>query len=72
MNLFSSPTFATAIGLLMKGLTDKEKSMRTSVVPEIEEPLKETEQEKEKSAESKRSIFERWSDKFRDFLDNAE
>lgn len=68
----SSPTFATAIGLLMKGLADKEKSTKASVAPETDEPSKEIEQEKEKSAQPKRSIFERWSDKFRDFLDNAE
>ncbi|MDC9723141.1 MAG: cell division protein FtsA [Urechidicola sp.] len=68
----SSPTFATAIGLLMKGLADKEKSTKASVALEAEEPSKEIEQEKEKLAEPKRSIFERWSDKFRDFLDNAE
>ncbi len=68
----SSPTFATAIGLLMKGLNDKEKLPKVSVASNVEEPSKEIEQEKEKSVLPKRSIFERWSDKFRDFLDNAE
>ena len=56
----------------MKGLDDKEKSPKVSVATDTEDASKENEQEKEKSAQPKRSIFERWSDKFRDFLDNAE
>ena len=68
----SSPTFATAIGLLMKGLNDKEKAPRVQAPETTDGESEETGQEKEKPATPKKSMFERWSDKFRDFLDNAE
>ena len=68
----SSPTFATAIGLLMKGLNDKEKAPRVQTPETADGASEETAQEKEKPATPKKSMFERWSDKFRDFLDNAE
>ncbi|OIQ41898.1 MAG: cell division protein FtsA [Bacteroidetes bacterium MedPE-SWsnd-G1] len=77
----SSPMFATAIGLLMKGIEDKNKlKVREDsepLEPEIEEEQEtkeeeSTETEKEEEKVDKKSMFERWSDKFRDFLDNAE
>ncbi|MGB5323430.1 cell division protein FtsA [Lutimonas sp.] len=64
----SSPLYATVVGLLMKGLKDNEKLKNT--VPEIEEEsYKKTRQE---DAAPKKTIFEKWGEKFRDFLDNAE
>jgi len=65
----SSPAFATAVGLLMKGLKQNDNkvinetgtdddSINDPKIP-IEDP-------------HKKSIFEKWADKFRDFLDNAE
>ncbi|MDT0552904.1 cell division protein FtsA [Urechidicola vernalis] len=77
----SSPMFATAIGLLMKGIEDKNKlKVREDSEPvepeiEVDQETKEeesTETEKEEEKVDKKSMFERWSDKFRDFLDNAE
>ncbi|AOW21623.1 cell division protein FtsA [Urechidicola croceus] len=73
----SSPMYATAVGLLMKGLNDKRKKSVKNIEPEIEETIDETPAEdiiEEKKPEKidKKSLFERWSDKFRDFLDNAE
>ncbi len=64
----SSPLYATVVGLLMKGLKENEK--RNTTVPEIEEDsYKKT---PETSKEEKKTIFEQWGEKFRDFLDNAE
>jgi cell division protein FtsA len=64
----SSPLYATVVGLLMKGLKENEK-INTSV-PEIEEEsYKKT---SESNEGSKKTIFEKWGEKFRDFLDNAE
>lgn len=64
----SSPLYATVVGLLMKGLKDNEKLKNT--IPEIEEEsYKKTRQE---DAAPKKTIFEKWGEKFRDFLDNAE
>jgi cell division protein FtsA len=74
---FSSPQYATAVGLLMNGLNrlDKQK------VKEAQHNLEEKEELKGEDAiaediedikDPKKSIFEKWGDKFRDFLDNAE
>ena len=64
----SSPLYATVVGLLMKGLKDNEKLKNT--IPEIdEESYKKAPQE---DAVPKKTIFEKWGEKFRDFLDNAE
>ncbi len=64
----SSPLYATVVGLLMKGLKENEK--RNNSIPEIEE------ESYKKTSESKevlnKTIFEKWGEKFRDFLDNAE
>lgn len=69
----SSPAYATAVGLLMKGLADHEKKAR--IVKE-EQKLKTEEvlnQDKSKTrTEPRKSIFEKWIEKFRDFLENAE
>ncbi len=78
----SSPQYATAVGLLMNGLNILEKKKVREL--EIEELSKEknnemseeidnqAETEIEKIKESKKSIFEKWGDKLKDFLDNAE
>ena len=72
----SSPMYATAVGLLMKGLRDKEKMKESEVVQSknktIEGREKENKLEEKQTETDKKSLFERWSDKFREFLDNAE
>lgn len=76
----SSPQYATAVGLLMNGLNKLEKRAKviaqqkhqTSVAEESIEKENEHVIEQEDSKEPKKSIFEKWADKFRDFLDNAE
>jgi len=65
----SSPLYATVVGLLMKGLADVEKkSVKTEEVEQqqIENDIKET------KSTPKKSVFEKWGEKLRDFLDNAE
>jgi len=64
----SSPAYATVVGLLMKGLSDYEK--KAQVKMRIEEQSMNAVQEKVQAP--KKSIFDKWSEKFRDFLDNAE
>ena len=73
----SSPMYATAVGLLMKGLRDKKKVYEMSQNSPIDQSDKEDESEQENQEESnkevvKKPLFERWSDKFKEFLDNAE
>ncbi|MCA0933605.1 cell division protein FtsA [Lutimonas saemankumensis] len=65
----SSPLYATVVGLLMKGLKDNEKKSKTT--PEIEEESYKNISDQSKD-EPKKTIFEKWGEKFRDFLDNAE
>ncbi|MEX1383929.1 cell division protein FtsA [Lutibacter sp.] len=76
--IFSSPQYATAVGLLMNGLNrlDK-KNLKTKQQQAVQkeeaiEKDNEVEEEIEVRKEPKKSIFEKWGDRFRDFLDNAE
>ncbi|WP_299528779.1 cell division protein FtsA [uncultured Lutibacter sp.] len=71
----SSPQYATAVGLLMNGLNKIHKNrikISQQVKVESSKNEKEDQEEVEKVEEPKKSIFEKWGDKFRDFLDNAE
>ncbi len=67
----SSPQYATAVGLLMNGLNKIEKT-RIKVTQQVNEETTNEENEEIEVEEIKKSIFEKWGDKFRDFLDNAE
>ena len=78
----SSPQYATAVGLLMNGLNKIEKAKKAKMVkpyfqekPKSEEAREEDKKEpiiEQEYKEPKKSIFEKWGDKFREFLDNAE
>ncbi|HAX16682.1 MAG TPA: cell division protein FtsA, partial [Leeuwenhoekiella sp.] len=80
----TSPLYATAVGLVMNSLehqhnSEDDEPQDTAVVEEepVIEPLleDETNEEEEKPQESKKqrkSIFDTWAEKFKDFLDNAE
>ena len=69
----SSPQYATAVGLLMNGLNKIEKTKEKITSDVVEESQEEEVPEVEQKVEEpKKSIFEKWGDKFRDFLDNAE
>ncbi|NNC70976.1 MAG: cell division protein FtsA [Flavobacteriaceae bacterium] len=68
----SSPSFATAVGLLMKGLNQKTKSAQKQMVAENASGSEDYKSVGSKEAIDKKSIFEKWADKFREFLDNAE
>ena len=68
----SSPQYATAVGLLMSGLKRVEK-IKTMVAQQAKKKNEEEASDLvEEEKEEKKSIFEKWTDKFRDFLDNAE
>jgi cell division protein FtsA len=62
----SSPQFATVIGLLMKGINDNKKKSKIEQQEEFISKSMEIETPKRKS------IFDKWGEKFREFLDNAE
>lgn len=68
----TSPTFSTAVGLLMAAL-DK---MPVDVMPEPQEVLLEQdvpvdEMPQPVAPKNRNSIFEQWTDKFKEFLDKA-
>ncbi len=66
----SSPLYATVVGLLMKGLKDQSK--KNIVVDEPVETPNKVNKEFKPVTKPQKSIFEKWGEKFRDFLDNAE
>ena len=84
----TSPMYATAVGLVLNSLESKEKSSlmkrfsNTETVEEDtlknseEEPKKQSKKEEEKGKEKepkiKLRIFDKWAEKFKEFLDNAE
>ena len=77
--MLSSPSYATAVGLLMEGL---ERYIKEETVEEIEEVLEtevnqgdeidETPVVEEKPKPKKKSFFEKFTEGLKDFLDNAE
>ena len=79
----TSPMYATAVGLVMNSLeTSKSSFQEEAVLKEKEpEPLpvdEEVEAEREQpevqveQPKPRKSIFDKWAEKFKDFLDNAE
>ncbi len=66
-----SPSYATAVGLLMKGLYQRDKSKTSSTHSAGRSSSDETTFDGT-IKEDRKSIFEKWADKFREFLDNAE
>jgi cell division protein FtsA len=77
----TSPLFATAVGLVLKGLEgqfeeDEEEVVEETVLeqPTEEEGEEETEEESSTVSEEvkKKGIFDAWATKFKEFLDKAE
>jgi len=64
----SSPLYATVVGLLMKGLLDNEKNPVS--IEENKQQLGNNIEEVRQTP--KKTVFEKWGEKLRDFLDNAE
>ncbi|HET8803301.1 MAG TPA: cell division protein FtsA, partial [Aequorivita sp.] len=84
----TSPMYATAVGLVLNSLESKEKSSlmkrfsheetveeveKDSIPEQTEEKQKiEKGKEKEKEPKTRIRIFDKWAEKFKEFLDNAE
>ena len=78
----TSPMFATAVGLVLTNLNKKNRTHASARPKEIDEDLGFTSSDKENeevSAETEaqdsvnqRGFFDKWADKFKEFLDNAE
>ncbi|SRX54646.1 cell division protein FtsA [Aequorivita sp. CIP111184] len=84
----TSPMYATAVGLVLNSLESKEKSSlmkrfsheeseqekeEKAEVPKADlEIEKEEEKFKEKEQKTSKKFFDKWAEKFKEFLDNAE
>ena len=78
----TSPLYATAVGLVLSSLEKKDARFQEQVIlKEPEEPKDKSVSETEADADekkpditkpTKKSIFDKWAEKFKDFLDNAE
>ncbi|MEZ2415360.1 cell division protein FtsA [Muriicola sp. E247] len=72
----ASPLYATAVGLLMNAVENKDKRRLKTLEEEKErEMVLEGHEEVGASASARKerkSVFDRWSEKLKDFLDNAE
>ncbi len=71
----TSPIYATAVGLVLNSLQKHRKPIQEveEVVDEMEPVAPEpTEGKKEKITKRRKSFFENWAEKFKEFLDNAE
>lgn len=83
----TSPMYATAVGLVLNSLESKEKSSlmkrfshnvaleekeEKSATTEVEEEEIKQEKNKEKEQKTSKRFFDKWAEKFKEFLDNAE
>lgn len=73
----ASPLYATAVGLLMNAIENGKRNIEVEDRPCEEEVLVEQEQMAGTQATrtyntERKSIFDKWSEKLKDFLDNAE
>ncbi|WP_339702580.1 cell division protein FtsA [uncultured Marixanthomonas sp.] len=78
----TSPTYATAVGLVLSSLNNQEKTQQKKKEKQveaaeevdaetIEEPTKAEEEQSQPPKERKR-FLDKWAEKFKEFLDNAE
>ena len=73
----ASPLYATGVGLLMSAVASDAKhkplsAPGTEEVSEAESELASAEKAPEAAKASRKNIFDKWSEKLKDFLDNAE
>lgn len=73
----ASPLYATAVGLLMNAIKNKSKLKHIQEEIEEDEELVFTEQEMETATQNRmhkerKSVFDKWSERLKEFLDNAE
>ncbi len=72
----ASPLYATAVGLLMNAVENKDKRRLKTLAEEKEREMVLQGEEETVAAtlkkKERKSVFDRWSEKLKDFLDNAE
>ncbi len=70
----ASPLYATAVGLLMNAIENKhkQKQLEEEEMPEKELVLEGHAENSNPQKKERKSVFDKWSEKLKDFLDNAE
>lgn len=75
----ASPLYATAVGLLMNSVQNRPKVIRDQQIEETNKEIEDKSKEKELDIKTKpvvkkerSTIFDKWFERFKDFLDNAE
>ncbi len=76
----ASPVYATAVGLVMNALDRQEKNFKEEKIVEKkiqteqqpEEPTNDEPETVSRPSKERKSFLEKWSDRVKDFLDNAE
>ena len=77
----TSPQYATAVGLVMNSLEENKKKPLVAKEEVVEESQDDTYEDQPMSEETeqlvrehkeRKNFFDKWVDKFKDFLDNAE
>ncbi|MBT8314495.1 MAG: cell division FtsA domain-containing protein, partial [Maribacter sp.] len=72
----ASPLYATAVGLLMNAVKNQSKEMVAQEEEQQEEMAFAEHEENKMNANNqkgeRKSVFDKWSEKLKDFLDNAE
>ena len=81
----TSPMYATAVGLVMDGLSHIKKQKKSAAKVEAKQPVEtineledteedivQNEQISQAASQPRRNILEKWTEKFKEFLDNAE
>ncbi|MEM7380828.1 MAG: cell division protein FtsA [Bacteroidota bacterium] len=70
----ASPLYATAVGLLMNAIENKhkQKQLEEEEMPEKELVLEGPVENSNPQKKERKSVFDKWSEKLKDFLDNAE
>ncbi|MBV1922417.1 MAG: cell division FtsA domain-containing protein, partial [Flavobacteriaceae bacterium] len=74
----TSPMYATAVGLVLNSLENQMRASEMAQLPhdDVEDNAQEDENVEEvveeKEAKDKKRFFDKWAEKFKEFLDNAE
>ena len=77
----TSPQYATAVGLVMNSLEENKKKPLVAKEEVVEEshddtyedqPMSEETEQLVREHKERKNFFDKWVDKFKDFLDNAE
>lgn len=74
----ASPLYATAVGLLMNAVKNQSKIASNTKQEDVQQPTKDAtpkgvlEQSNEQRRKERKTVFDKWSERLKEFLDNAE